>query len=53
VIEADLDRPVERADASFTDDRPDNVDAVREFAWDAQLFQPDSCHSARGSRFER
>lgn len=38
VIESDIGRRVERADVWFTDDRAENVDAAREFGWDAELF---------------
>jgi Predicted hydrolase (HAD superfamily) len=38
VIEADLGHPIARSDVWFTDDRPDNVEAAREFGWDAELF---------------
>ena len=37
-IEADLGRGVARAEVWFTDDREDNVEAAREFGWDAELF---------------
>lgn len=39
-IEADLGRPLRRADVWFTDDREANVAAARGFGWDAILFTP-------------
>lgn len=39
-IEADLGHPVSRHDVWFTDDRSTNVEAAREFGWDADLFRP-------------
>jgi putative hydrolase of the HAD superfamily len=38
VLERDLGRQLSPGDVWFTDDRPDNVDAAREFGWDAELF---------------
>lgn len=39
-IERRLGRPVGRAEVHFTDDRVGNVDAAREFGWQAQVFAP-------------
>ena len=38
-IEADLGRAIAHAEVWFTDDRWDNVDAAREFGWDAEVFR--------------
>ncbi|GAA1172873.1 hypothetical protein GCM10009584_12310 [Ornithinimicrobium humiphilum] len=37
-IEAHLGRTVAREDVRFTDDRPANVDAAREFGWQGRVF---------------
>lgn len=39
-MEADLGRSLSRTEVWFTDDRADNVDAARQFGWDAVLFTP-------------
>jgi putative hydrolase of the HAD superfamily len=39
-IERRLGRPVGRAEVHFTDDRPTNVEAAREFGWQARIFTP-------------
>lgn len=39
-IERRLGRPVVRAQVRFTDDRPHNVEAAREFGWRARIFTP-------------
>lgn len=39
-IERRLGRTVGRAEVRFTDDRPGNVDAAREFGWQARVFSP-------------
>ena len=38
VIERDLGRPVAPDEVWFTDDRESNVEAAREFGWEAKLF---------------
>jgi putative hydrolase of the HAD superfamily len=37
-IERDLGRTIARNEVWFTDDRMDNVEAAREFGWDAEVF---------------
>lgn len=37
-IEEHVGHPVDRISVWFTDDRPKNVEAAREFGWDAELF---------------
>lgn len=39
-IERRLARAVGRAEVHFTDDRPGNVEAAREFGWQARVFTP-------------